>query len=46
MNIHPLIFGTIASLALWAALFVVITADSKQKCETMASADVCAWELR
>lgn len=41
-----LITATLASILVWTIVVYAITADSRQKCNNVASVDVCEWELR
>jgi hypothetical protein len=41
-----LIIATLVSLIIWTALAQLVLGDSRQTCETVQSAETCAWELR
>lgn len=45
-RLQTYIILVILSLMAWIALFNLVAGNSRQQCETIASSDVCAWELR
>lgn len=42
----PWVIIVILSVMFWTWVAQTVMGDSQQKCETVASAETCAWELR
>jgi len=42
----PWVIAIILAVIIWTAIAQMVLGNSRQTCETVASVETCAWELR